>query len=37
VGSLLHLNFAAQPDFLRRFFYPQLPEPGSADLWTLSG
>jgi len=37
VGSLLHLNFAAQPDFLRRFFYPQLPEPGSSDLWTLTG
>ena len=37
VGSLLHLNFAAQPDFLRRFFHPQLPEQGAADLWTLTG
>jgi cobyrinic acid a,c-diamide synthase len=37
VGSLLHLNFAAQPDFLRRFFHPQLPELGSSDLWTLTG
>jgi cobyrinic acid a,c-diamide synthase len=34
VGSLVHLNFAAQPDFLRRFFYPQLPEPGGSDLGT---
>jgi cobyrinic acid a,c-diamide synthase len=37
VGSLLHLNFAAQPDFLRRFFHPRLPEQGAADLWTLTG
>jgi cobyrinic acid a,c-diamide synthase len=25
VGSLLHLDFATQPEFLRRFFYPNHP------------
>jgi cobyrinic acid a,c-diamide synthase len=34
IGSLLHLNFAAQPGFLRQFFYPRVPEPGFADPWT---
>jgi hypothetical protein len=29
IGSRLHLNFAAQPDFLRRFFQP-IPLAGQA-------
>ena len=33
VGSLVHLDFAAQPEFLRRFFYPQHPETVAGDLW----
>jgi hypothetical protein len=34
VGSLLHLNFSAQPGFLRHFFSP---EPGANDPlpWTV--
>jgi cobyrinic acid a,c-diamide synthase len=28
VGSLLHLNFAAQPSLLNRFFRPQIPATG---------
>ena len=35
VGSLLHLNFAAQPAFLDRFFQPHRPRP-CADPWTTS-
>ena len=36
IGSLLHLNFAAQPRFLRRFFYRQVPEPDFADPWAAT-
>ncbi len=34
VGSLLHLNFAAQPVLLRHFFRPRVPEPCPADPWS---
>lgn len=33
IGSLLHLDFAAQPKFLRRFFHRQVREPEFADPW----
>jgi len=33
IGSMVHLDFAARPKFLRRFFYPQVLEPGFADPW----
>ncbi|MHC4399254.1 MAG: hypothetical protein ACYTG0_06220 [Planctomycetota bacterium] len=33
IGSLLHVNFAAQPEFLRHFFYPHAPEPDFCDPW----
>ncbi len=33
VGSLLHLNFAAQPHCLRHFFYPYRCRRGRMDPW----
>lgn len=36
VGSRVHLNFAAQPDFLQHFFYPQVPCMPFPDPWTAS-
>lgn len=33
IGSLLHLDFAAQPKFLHRFFHRQVLEPEFADPW----
>lgn len=35
IGSMLHLNFAARPGLLRRFFHPQLPEPTFVDPWAV--
>jgi cobyrinic acid a,c-diamide synthase len=37
VGSLLHLNFAAQPDLLRHFFHPLRPVRNVADPWAVVG
>lgn len=34
VGSRVHLNFAAQPEFLHHFFYPQIPCMRFPDPWT---
>lgn len=36
IGSLLHLNFAAQPEFLARFFHPCLARPGVPDPWNAA-
>jgi cobyrinic acid a,c-diamide synthase len=33
IGSLLHLDFAAQPASLDRFFYPGDPQPVLGDPW----
>ncbi len=33
IGSLLHLDFAAQSDFLRSFFHPEVPEADFRDPW----
>ncbi len=33
IGSLLHLDFAAQPASLERFFYPGDPQPVLGDPW----
>lgn len=35
VGSLVHLDFAAQPEFLRRFFHPHHPQPEPAGSWAV--
>jgi len=36
IGSLLHLNFAAQPEFLARFFHPRVARPGVPDPWSAT-
>ena len=36
IGSLLHLNFAAQPKVLRNFFQPMLPQSELPDPWTMA-
>lgn len=35
VGSLVHLNFAAQPEYLRRFFYPHHPQRDAVPSWAV--
>jgi cobyrinic acid a,c-diamide synthase len=35
VGSLVHLNFAAQPELLRHFFHPVRPARSVADPWAV--
>lgn len=35
VGSLVHLNFAAQPEYLRRFFYPHHPQQEAVRSWAI--
>jgi hypothetical protein len=30
---MLHLDFAARPRFLDRFFYPRDPQPSFSDPW----
>jgi len=34
IGSLVHVDFAAQPHLLRRFFHPQVPECRFVDPWS---
>ncbi|NUQ62403.1 MAG: hypothetical protein HUU20_07935 [Pirellulales bacterium] len=36
VGSLLHLNFAAQPQCLHHFFYPQRYTAAATDPWAVA-
>ena len=35
IGSMLHLDFAARPALVRRFFYPLAPQPSLADPWAV--
>ena len=35
IGSMLHLDFAARPALVRRFFYPLAPLPSLADPWAV--
>ncbi|MFH1266772.1 MAG: hypothetical protein ABIK89_13675 [Planctomycetota bacterium] len=35
IGSMLHLDFAARPGLLSRFFHPQVPEPAFVDPWAV--
>jgi len=35
VGSLVHVNFAAQPEYLRRFFYPHHPQLETVRSWSV--
>jgi cobyrinic acid a,c-diamide synthase len=36
IGSMLHLDFAARPKALSRFFYPQAAEPSYSDPWAAA-
>jgi cobyrinic acid a,c-diamide synthase len=36
VGSLVHLNFAAHPEFLRRFFHPLCVPARAVDPWAAA-
>jgi cobyrinic acid a,c-diamide synthase len=35
VGSMVHLDFAAQPHLLHRFFFPRTPQPAAPAPWTV--
>ena len=35
IGSMLHLDFAARPALVRRFFYPLAPQSSLADPWAV--
>jgi len=37
IGSLVHVDFAAQPELLRRFFYPRQPLADLPDPWAAVG